>query len=228
MGLLLNQPSSGLFWPISLFFFWHQAPFFCPKDLFALWSFRLWEKPPPGNCNRKGPRFGRPRRNRKIGPSWSVTKGLSVAKSDGERSGVRAGDWLAYLESLWLKHYLSLPEVVTKEQTAPFRTLSLEILPVSSSAVHGMCDFTINSVSWIQKWKSPQISCMVPPANSERHVFPIGPVSYSVTSRGFWDTLMISHMPLNSFVYAAGLSSFNSSQMLNKKISQQRYYRRTS
>lgn len=36
-------------------------------------------------------------------------KGCQKVKGDGEGNGVRADCWLAYLESLWLKHYLSLP-----------------------------------------------------------------------------------------------------------------------
>lgn len=68
------------------------------------------------------------------------------------------------------------------------------------------------------------MSCMAPPANPEGHESPIGPVSYSTTSRGFWDTLMTSQMPLNSYIYATESSSFNSSQLLYEKTCQHRNY----
>lgn len=45
----------------------------------------------------------------------------------------------------------TLHTLVTRERIVPYRSLSLEVLPVSSGAVHGMCDFTINSVSFHYK-----------------------------------------------------------------------------
>lgn len=52
-------------------------------------------------------------------------KGCQKVKGDGEGNGVRADCWLAYLESLWLKHYLSLPRGSDQRPNCPFQNLTL-------------------------------------------------------------------------------------------------------